>query len=346
MTQTARTGILLMNLGTPDAPTPEKVGVYLKEFLMDPYVIDIPKPLRWFLVHALIVPKRSHASAAAYQKVWTERGSPLKFHSEDLTAKVQEKLGADFDVKLAMRYQNPSVRSVLEEWKKTGIQEIRVMPLYPQYAWASTRSSEENVAFIAQDLGLNAKIKYLKPFFREPVYIDAFSHQIERTLAEAPWDHLLFSYHGLPERQIRRSDASGTHCLKSGECCNALHPKNSEYCYRAHCYETSRQIARKLGLPGGKWSVSFQSRLGATKWITPYTDFVLNDLASQGTKKLVISCPAFTADCLETLEEIEIRANEQFLGKGGETLKLVPSLNSQEIWVKAVSHLAASNHFN
>jgi ferrochelatase len=339
------TGILIMNLGTPDAPTPEKVGEYLNEFLMDPYVVDIPAVLRWILVKVLIVPRRSHKSAEAYQKIWTERGSPLKFNGEDLTARVQEILGQAFEVKFAMRYQNPSLKKVLTEWKDKNVSEIRVMPLYPQYALASTKSSEAEVVRVAKEIGLETKLSFLKPFYADPGFIASFCERIGAVLTEAPFDHLLFSYHGLPERQIRKCDPSQSYCLKSADCCDRLNEKNSEFCYRAQCFESSRQIAAKLGLKKEQWSVAFQSRLGASKWITPYTDIVLNELADRGVKNLVITCPAFTSDCLETLEEIEMRANEQFLQRGGKTLRMVPSLNAHPSWVKAVCDLAQSSHF-
>jgi ferrochelatase len=242
-----------------------------------------------------------------------------------------------------MRYQNPSVRAVLSEWKKAGITEIKVMPLYPQYARASTLSSEEAVSDTARELKYEPKITYLKPFYRNPDFIDAFSENISDTLAKGNWDHLLMSYHGLPERQIRNADASGSYCLKSKDCCNEINEKNLEFCYRAHCFETSRLIAKKLNLPADKWSVAFQSRLGVTEWIKPYTDIVLNELADQNVKDLVIACPAFTADCLETLEEIEMRAEDQFLNRGGATLKMVPSLNANDTWVNAVCAMAKSD---
>jgi len=335
-------GILLMNLGTPDEPTPEKVAVYLKEFLMDPQVIDIPKLFRLFLVHVLVVPKRALKSALAYQKIWTERGSPLKFHSQDLTEKVRAKLGNQFSVELAMRYQNPSIRSVLEKWKAQGITEIRVLPLYPQYALASTLSSELEVKRVLRQLDYQVKLSFLKPFYRDEGYVKAFAENVGKVLEVGPWDHLLLSYHGLPERQIRRADSSKQYCFHSKSCCNEVNEKNQEFCYRAQCFETSRLIGSTLNLSQSKWSVAFQSRLGVTAWIKPYTDLVLNELADAGVKNLVIACPAFTADCLETLEEIEMRANEQFIQRGGKTLRMVPSLNSSESWVDAVCKLAQS----
>jgi ferrochelatase len=297
-------------------------------------------------VKVLIVPRRAHKSAEAYRKVWTSRGSPLKFNCEDLTAGVQESLGHAFDVKFAMRYQNPSLKKVLMEWKDKNVSEIRVMPLYPQYALASTKSSEAEVVRVAKEIGLETKISFLKPFYADKGFIASFVERIDSVLTEAPFDHLLFSYHGLPERQIRKCDPTGSYCLKSADCCASLNEKNSEFCYRAQCFESSRQMAAKLGLKKEQWSVAFQSRLGASKWITPYTDIVLNELADRGVKSLVITCPAFTADCLETLEEIEMRANEQFLQRGGKTLRMVPSLNAHPSWVKAVCDLAQSSHFN
>lgn len=341
----AKTGILLLNLGTPDEPTPPAVARYLREFLMDPFVIDIPYAFRWFLVNVLIAPRRSRISAEAYQKIWTERGSPLKFHSLDLATKVGNRLGPDHEVRLAMRYQNPSLEAQLIEWKNRHFEEIRVLPLYPQYSWAANRSSEEAVTAIAKRIGLRAKILFLKPFYADPGFIDAFADRISRTLQLDTWDHLLLSYHGLPERQIRKADPTGDYCLKKADCCSRMEEPSTQVCYRAQSYETSRLLAKKLGIPNDRWSVSFQSRLGRTKWIEPYTDVVLPELAKKGVKKLVVTCPAFTADCLETIEEIGMRAKEQWQECGGESLRLVPSLNSEELWVSAVAKLAKTGSF-
>lgn len=341
----ARTGILLLNLGTPDEPSPKAVARYLREFLMDPYVIDIPYPLRWFLVNVMIAPTRSRTSAEAYQKIWTERGSPLKFHSLDLASKVGNRLGPDYEVRLAMRYQNPSIEDLLLEWKTRHFDEVRVLPLYPQYSWAANRSSEEAVKSLANRVGIKGKITFLKPFFADSGFIDAFADRISRTLQLDTWDHLLMSYHGLPERQIRKADPTGCYCMKQADCCSRMQEPPTQVCYRAQSYETSRLLAKKLGIPADRWSVSFQSRLGRTKWIEPYTDVVLPELAKKGVKKLVITCPAFTADCLETIEEIGMRAKEQWIGCGGESLILVPSLNSEELWVSAVAKLAKTGSF-
>ncbi len=337
-------GVLLLNLGTPDTPEPEKVGEYLREFLMDRHVIDIPAPLRWILVHRLIVPKRAHASSAAYRKVWTERGSPLKFHSEDLTAAVASRLGEGYDVRLAMRYRSPAIAKVLAEWRGRDLSEIRVLPLYPQYATATSYSSEEAVLGSMKELGLAAPTRFLRPFYGDAGFLDVFARRTADTLRAGPWEHVLFSFHGLPERQLRKSDPTGT-CLKDRSCCERARRPEDDTCYRAHCFATAKEIARRLELPAERWSLSFQSRLGRTKWIEPYTDLVLPELARKGVQNVVVVCPAFVADCLETLEEIGIRAVDLFREAGGSSLRLVPSLNSESDWADAVAKLVKSEGF-
>lgn len=340
-----KTGVLLLNLGTPDEPTPESVGRYLREFLMDPYVIDLPLPLRWFLVNLVIAPRRSIASAEAYRKIWTDRGSPLKVHTLDLADRVARELGEGYSVRAAMRYRDPSIRSALAGFRDEGVEEIRVFPLYPQYARATSVSSESEVERLARELGLRARLRFAHPFYRDPGFVAAFRERIAESLRGRDFDHVLFSYHGIPERQLRAA-SPGCGCTQDPELCRTrIHPRNERACYRAHCYETSRLLAEGLGLPRERWSVSFQSRLGRAKWIGPYTDVTLNELASQGVKRLAIACPAFTADCLETLEEIGLRAKEQFLNRGGESLVLVPSLNSEPAWVRAVAGLVKSGRF-
>ncbi|HEX4924497.1 MAG TPA: ferrochelatase [Bdellovibrionales bacterium] len=331
-----KTGILLLNVGTPDDPTPEKVGVYLKEFLMDPDVIDIPWPLRWILVNVLIVPKRSHASAEAYQKIWTERGSPLKFHMEDLCQRFGDALGDQYRVVYGMRYQNPSVRSALQLLKSWGPERILVVPLYPQYSLSSTASGEKEVHLQLKDLGIKTPVKFMAPFYRDPDFIEASASLIEPELKGA--DHLLMSFHGLPVKQIKKMDSSGAHCLARGDCCAQVTPANEKYCYRAQSYETARKIVAKLGWPDEKYTVAFQSRL-TQGWIQPFTDELLPKLPKQGVKTLVVACPSFTTDCLETLEEIGLRAREQFLQAGGEELRLVPCLNAAPQWVGALSRM-------
>ncbi|MBS1963797.1 MAG: ferrochelatase [Bdellovibrionales bacterium] len=340
-----QTGVLLLNLGTPDDPSPAKVGEYLREFLMDPHVVDIPAPVRWILVNQVIVPRRSHASSEAYRKIWHgERGSPLKYHSEDLTRGVSAALGAEYDVKFAMRYRSPSIASVLSEWRGRDLAEIRVLPLYPQYAKATNFSSEEAVREVAAELGIATKLRFLRPFYGDAGFLGAFARRTSEVLREGECDHVLFSFHGLPERQLRKADRENV-CLKSGDCCDRPRSPQNDTCYRAHCYATARGIAERLGLPRERWSISFQSRLGRTKWIEPYTDVVLPELAARGARHVVVVCPAFVADCLETLEEIGMRAVELFRGAGGSTLRLVPSLNSEPDWIDAVAELARGESF-
>lgn len=331
-----KTGVLLVNIGTPDAPTPEKVKIYLDEFLMDPYVIDLPYLLRWFLVKKIITPKRSNASAEAYQKIWTDRGSPLKFFTEDLRDGLSSELGERFEVAYAMRYQNPSIAAVLSSWKNSGFNRILVIPMYPQYSKSATQTCEQEVARQVKDLGLQIPVKFMSPFYRDPDFIGAEADLIRPDLQGA--DHILFSFHGLPVRQIKKMDQSGSHCLKSTKCCDEISSRNEKYCYRAQSFETARRIATSLKWPSQSYTVSFQSRLNQN-WIQPFTDDVLPMLARQNVKKLVVACPSFTTDCLETLEEVGIRAREQFLEAGGSELRLVPCLNASPVWVQALSRM-------
>jgi protoporphyrin/coproporphyrin ferrochelatase len=331
-----KTGILLLNVGTPDEPTPEKVGVYLREFLMDPDVIDLPWPLRWLLVNVLIVPKRAHTSAEAYQKIWSQRGSPLKFHMQDLRDNLQTLLGQDTVVEFAMRYQNPSIESAFNKWNTLALDRIVVIPLYPQYSLSATASGEKEVLRLAENLKIRATIQFLKPFFDDVDFIASYAELIRPHLTGA--DHLLLSFHGLPAKQIKKMDQTGSHCLKRGDCCSRLNDLNRKFCYRAQSYETARQIVRTLNWPSENYTVAFQSRLH-DGWIQPFTDEILPKLPRQGVKRLVVACPSFTTDCLETLEEVGIRAREQFLQAGGDELRLVPCLNAAPGWVQALSRM-------
>jgi ferrochelatase len=331
-------GLLLINLGSPDEPTTPAVRRYLREFLSDPRVIDINPLGRAVLLHAVILPFRPARSAAAYQKVWQEDGSPLLAHSHALAAAVQGRLGDGWKVELAMRYGSPSIASALERLRAAGAGDIVVLPLYPQYAASSTGSSLEEVFRVAGAEWVVPNLKVVPPFYDDAGYLDAFAAVGRPVLAADRYDHVLFSFHGLPERQVRKTDPSGTHCLAEDGCCDAIGPKNRD-CYRAQSYATARALAARLGLSGDGYSVSFQSRLGRTPWIRPYTDIVLPELAQAGKKRVAVFCPAFVADCLETLEEIGIRAREQWAELGGERLTLVPSLNSAPEWVDAVVNL-------
>ncbi|MBI2712077.1 MAG: ferrochelatase [Bdellovibrio sp.] len=334
------TGVFLLNLGTPRQPTPGDVRAYLKEFLMDPYVIDIPGPLRWLLVHGIILPKRPASSARAYQKIWTERGSPLLFHLEDLVCGVQKVLGESFHVIGGMRYGNPSIRDGLEKFKKLKLDKVILFPLYPQYSLAATESSIREFKKVAADVGFEGQIKEVPAFFDDPGFIRSFAEVAKESLRDFPFDHLLMSFHGLPERQVKKTDPTGELCLATQDCCSRLNPKNPD-CYRAQCFQTARKIAEKMGLEPSRYSVCFQSRLGRTPWIKPFTDELYLSLPSQGVKKLAVLCPSFVADCLETLEEVAIRGRADFLKAGGTDFKLISSLNSSPVWVETVANRLA-----
>lgn len=332
------TGLLLVNLGTPDDPQAPAVRRYLRQFLSDPRVLDINAVGRAALLNLVILPFRPQKSAEAYQKIWTERGSPLLFHSQDLVVEVQRRLGADWSVDLAMRYQSPSIESVLGRFRARGVDRIVVMPLYPQYSSASTGSSVEEVFRIAGQLWVTPSLSFVEPFYDAPAFIRAVAARGRPVLDADKPDHVLFSYHGLPERHVRKADDTGQHCLASSTCCDEIIAANRN-CYRAQCFATTRALAKVLGLSDDKHSVSFQSRLGRTPWIRPYTDVVLTELAKAGKKKVVVFSPAFVADCLETLEELAIRAAADFKRDGGETLTMVPSLNATPEWADAVVEL-------
>lgn len=326
-----------MNLGTPDAPTPEAVGRYLREFLMDPWVIDIPWAFRWFLVNVLIVPRRKHASAALYQRVWTDRGSPLLFHTEDLAKAVQERLPQAV-VRYAMRYGNPSMASVLEDLRKEGVDSVDVAPLYPQYSLAASESSARHLREVLRRMRWDVPVRWVPPFYDDPGFLEAVLAVAKPVLDSKPHDAVLFSFHGLPERQVQRTDPMGAHCLKRDGCCDAIGQANRD-CYRAQSFATARELAKRLVPAGKRWLVGFQSRLGNTPWIRPYSDHFYDELPKQGVRRLAVLSPSFVADCLETLEEIALRGAEQWKERGGEELFLVPCVNAAPAWADALVRL-------
>jgi ferrochelatase len=330
-----RTGLLLSNLGTPDSPAPPDVRRYLDEFLSDGRVIDISAWRRRLILELFILPRRPRASGEAYAKIWTERGSPLLFHSEDLVAAVRERLGPDVQVELGMRYGNPSIPSALERFRKAGTDRILVFPLYPQYTSASTGSTVQRVFEEAGSRWNTPYLQVVPPFYDHPAYIAAFAAVAEPVIREVRPERVLFSFHGLPERQVVKSDEAGDHCLRRDGCCETIGWANRN-CYRAQCTRTARLLADRLGVPEQARVLCFQSRLGRTPWIRPYTDEVVRDLAGKGVRRAVILSPGFVADCLETLEELGMRAAEDFRAHGGDELRLVPSLNATPSWVDAV----------
>jgi ferrochelatase len=330
-------GVLLANLGTPDSPQVPDVRRYLREFLSDPRVIDINPVL---LLNLVILPLRPAKSARAYQAIWgdAQTGSPLLFHSRGLTDGVRAALGPGYVVELGMRYGAPSIPSALARLQAAQPTKLVVAPLFPQYSSAASGSAIERVYQVLGQQWNVPAVQTVEPFYDDPGFISAFSQVAARHLETFRPDFVLFSYHGLPERHMRKSDPTGQHCLASAGCCDAIGPAN-RYCYRAHCFSTTRALAASLGLSAERHSVSFQSRLGRTPWIKPYTDLVLPELAKAGHKRLAVLSPAFVADCLETVEEIGIRARDQWRSLGGDELLLVPSLNAEPAWVDTVARL-------
>ncbi len=334
-----RIGVLLINLGTPDEPTPEAVGRFLREFLMDEFVLDIPAPLRWFLVNVVIVPRRQRQSARLYQKIHTEHGSPLLIHSLELAERVAARLSGrpdEFMVQLGMRYGNPSIGSALAKLFAENVERVIVLPLYPQYAESSFETAVLEAQRKAYELGSAQTLGFLSPFYDRPEFIDACARRVADYLKVYQPDHLVFSFHGVPVRHIKKLDQSGRHCLIKADCCDAISPAN-HLCYRAQCVFTARAIARQLGLKDNFYTWSFQSRFGRAEWIGPSTEGVFGELGNRGIKSLAVFCPSFVADCLETLEEIAIRGRETFIGSGGRELSLIPALNTYEPWVESVT---------
>jgi ferrochelatase len=335
-----RWGLLLVNLGTPDSPGTRDVRRYLREFLSDPRVLDIAPALRAFLLNVVILPTRPARSGRAYRKIWTERGSPLLFHTEDLRAKVSRRLGPEVKVEIAMRYQNPSIGAALDRMRAAAVDRIVVLPLFPQYSSAAFGSAVEKVWEEASRRWNTPAIHIIDAFYEHPAFIEAFRAVARPHLDDLQPDRVLFSFHGVPERHVIKSDESeGRTCLKSGSCCDQITPAN-RFCYRAQCFATARALARALHLEPGTWEISFQSRLGRDPWIRPYTDERIEAMAKEGVKRLAVLCPAFVADCLETIEEIGMEGAKEFREHGGDVLRLIPSLNSEEAWVDAVTTLA------
>jgi protoporphyrin/coproporphyrin ferrochelatase len=331
-------GLLLLNLGTPDEPTTPAVRRYLREFLGDPRVLDINAVGRALLLHLVILPSRPAKSAEAYRSIWdAERGSPLLYHSQDLAAGVAKQLGSDWRVELVMRYGNPSIADGLAKLEEAGVDRIVVLPLFPQYASSSTGTAVARVMELAGERWNVPALDFVPAFYDDAGFLDAWSKVAGPVLEGGNFDHVLFSFHGLPVRQITKTDLTGAHCFKSDTCCDAL---INGHCYRAQSYATARSLASRLKLATENYTVCFQSRLGRTPWIQPYTDHVIEDIAKQGKKRLAVLCPAFVADCLETVEEIGIRAREQWKAAGGEELVLVPSLNATPAWIDAVCAMA------
>lgn len=328
-----KTAILLINLGTPDSPEVSDVGKYLKEFLNDSRVIDFPYLKRKLLVNGIIVPFRKKASSKIYKQLWTDKGSPLLYHLENLSQKLQEAYGDNAVVFHGMRYQNPSLQSTLDKIKDGNFERIIAVPLYPQYASSSTGSTTQKVMEIVSKWEVIPSLSFVQSFFKEDGYINSFV-KIAGRYDLKEYDKVVFSFHGLPERQINKA-CEGKLCSSEKECIGSCTSERT-YCYRSACYESARLIANKLNIPSSDYVVAFQSRLGKDPWISPYTDIEIENLAKAGAKKLLVFSAAFVADCLETTIEIGTEFNEIFIENGGEKVQLVPSLNSEDFWVEGL----------
>lgn len=329
-------GVLLLNLGSPASTSVADVRTYLREFLMDGRVLDTPWPIRKLVVEAFILPKRPHDSAEAYRAIWWEEGSPLIVISRRVEKLLSGRI--PHPVSLGMRYGQPSTEQAVRELLQRGgstLKEILVVPLYPHYAMSSFETAVVAAREALKRLGSGVSLIVLPPFYDDPLYIRAMVERARPQLAE-PYDHVLFSYHGIPERHVRKTDPSGRHCLASADCCVTPSPAH-ETCYRAQSRRTTEAFAALAGLSPGKYSISYQSRLGRDPWLKPYTDFEYVRLAQAGVKRMVVLSPAFVSDCLETLEELGIRGRADFLAAGGEEFRLVPCLNDHPDWIDALA---------
>ncbi|PKQ45675.1 ferrochelatase [Confluentibacter flavum] len=327
-------GVLLVNLGSPDSPEPKDVKKYLGEFLMDERVIDIPLIARTALVKGIILKTRPKQSAAAYKKIWWEEGSPLIVLSKRLQNAIQKDV--EIPVALAMRYGSMTIKKGLQELVDKGVDEVLLFPLYPQFAMATTETILVLAEAIQKEFFPNLKIESVPAFYNKPDYIDVLSNSIKKHLEGKQYEHILFSYHGVPERHIRKSDVTKSHCKIDCTCC-VTPSKAHEFCYRHQCLEVTRLVAEKLQIKEGAFSTSFQSRLGFDPWLQPYTDRTIERLGKNGIKNMAIVTPAFVSDCLETLEEIAMEGEEIFHEMGGNEFTTVPCLNDDSEWVALLS---------
>lgn len=335
------TAVLLVNLGTPDSPAPADVRKYLREFLSDRRVVDIGAIGRFLLVNLIIAPFRAPKSARVYRQLWTERGSPLLFYGQEVQAMLQQELGEGYTVRLAMRYQNPSIAAELEKLRTTPIRKLIVLPLFPQYASATTGSVHEEVMRCLRQWEQIPHLILLDTYANNPTMISVYAELGRKYMAQHQFDHFIFSYHGLPERQLRKADPN-KRCIVDATCCHTYHQGN-RLCYRAQCFETSRLLAKELGLRPEQYTTCFQSRLGTDPWIRPYTDETIERLVAEGKKSILAFSPSFVADCLETTIEIGEEYKELFEQKGGTHWQMVESLNNHPRWVQTLKEMVLAN---
>ena len=327
----AKRAVLLVNLGSPDSTSVSDVRRYLREFLGDERVLDMPNAARWLLLEGIILRTRPKKSAHAYKEIWSPQGSPLVVTSRSVRDKLAARLGSETPVYLAMRYGQPAIASVVSQMAQDGIQEVLLFPQYPHYAMSSWETVVVKVYEEAARLAPQLRVSTVQPFFADADYIEAL-HTVTAPYLQKSYDHLLFSYHGIPQRHLRKADSSKAHCLTVPDCCNSCSPVHAT-CYRAQVMATTRALVARSGLTEDKYSVSFQSRLAGEPWLTPFTDYEFARLPREGRKRLLVICPAFVADCLETLEEIRGQGKETFLGAGGETFEQIPCLNDQPAYI-------------
>ena len=333
----SKKAVLLVNLGSPDSPSVPDVRRYLNEFLMDGRVLDVAWPIRRFVVGMILI-NRPKASGHAYEKIWTKDGSPLIVYSKHVKAALEKRVSVP--VELAMRYQNPSVESAVKRLAAQGITETLLIPMFPHYAMSSYESAVQRVLEVGAKLAPRMKIVVQPPYYDSPDYLAALVASAEKYLRQ-DYDHLLFSYHGIPERHLRKSDPTGCHCLRVENCCEVPSPAHAT-CYRAQCLATTAAFVKLAGVPEEKYSVSFQSRLGKDPWLKPYTDYELVRLAQEGKKKMLVICPAFVSDCLETIEEIGMRGCEDFMAASGKEFTRIPCLNEHPRWIDALERMVGA----
>lgn len=327
-------GVILMNLGSPDSTSVPDVRRYLNEFLMDERVIDSPWLVRSILVKGIITPFRAPKSAEAYESIWTKDGSPLVHITSELTKRVAERTG--LAVVMAMRYGAPTMQQAYAEMMKIipDVEEVVLVPLYPHYAMSSYETAVEHAKNYYAQGGYRFRLEIVPPFYNHPDYIGALADSM-RPYVAANDAHILFSYHSIPERHIQKSDVTGTHCLKSADCCS-VNSEAHKFCYRHQCYVTTKLVAERLGLAPNRYSVSFQSKLGRSAWLTPATTTRMMEMPKEGIADLIVVCPSFVSDCLETLEEIAIREKENFIAAGGKGYEYIPCMNTETQWVEAL----------
>ena len=332
-------GVLLINLGSPKELSKKSVRQYLRVFLSDDNVVDLPKFFQQFILRLFILPFRPKNTLEAYEKIWTKEGSPLIISTESIANKLTKKTG--WNVEYAMRYEEPSIEKALHKFKKNEINKIYVISLYPHNAMATTVTTELETRNVAMNVSNDFELIFTKPFFDNEEYINAMVNSIRPYVENKSYDKIIFSYHGIPKRQAKKTDETGEHCFSTSNCCE-IENDGSKDCYRSHTRIASDLTAKKLGLEDDQWEIAYQSRIGPG-WLTPFTDKRLAKLPEEGKDNIAILCPSFISDCLETLEEIDIRGRETFLKAGGKKMTYIPCLNDSEDTINLLENLVRAS---